>query len=88
MIKPSNSNFWQSIINSVKSGWGKKKPALPKAKKINCRKVWELMDQYADLMVLGQDPRVLLPDVYQHLLACPKCKEELQALIRAIEADK
>lgn len=51
---------------------------------VGCDEVYELLDQYADLVARGEDPSVLLPTVHHHLMLCRDCKEELEALLRIL----
>ena len=37
---------------------------------ITCEECFELMDQYADLLIDGTDPAKLMPLVTQHLKMC------------------
>ena len=53
---------------------------------VGCDEVYELLDQYADLVARGEDPSVLLPAVHHHLMICRDCKEELEALLRVLTA--
>ncbi len=53
----------------------------------DCGEVHRLLDQYAEFYLeQGEDARTLMPLVQQHLELCPDCKEELDALLRALEA--
>lgn len=53
---------------------------------IDCDKAFELMHQYADLVDSGQDAGALLPAVKKHIEHCKDCREELEALLRAIQS--
>jgi hypothetical protein len=53
---------------------------------IDCEQAFELMHQYADLIDSGQDADALLPAVRRHMEICADCREELEALLRAIHA--
>lgn len=41
----------------------------------------------ADLVAEGADPRELLPAVEEHLMCCPDCREEYNALLTIIRAE-
>ena len=51
---------------------------------IDCDQAFELMHQYADMVESGQDATSLLPEVHRHIEICKDCREELEALLRAI----
>lgn len=51
---------------------------------IDCSQAFDLMHQYADLIDSGQDAASLLPEVRRHIEICKDCREELEALLRAI----
>lgn len=53
---------------------------------IDCGQAFELMHQYADLVDSGQDAAALLPTVHKHIEICKDCRQELEALLRAIHA--
>lgn len=51
---------------------------------IGCAEVYELLDQYAEMVASGKDTASLLPLVHHHLSMCRDCREELEALLKAI----
>lgn len=53
---------------------------------LSCDEVFELIDQYAEMELRGEDAARLLPLVKEHLDKCKDCHEEYEALARAIEA--
>jgi len=53
---------------------------------IPCDEVFELLDQYAELVARHEDAAGLLPLVKDHLDRCSNCREEYEALARIIEA--
>ena len=55
---------------------------------IGCDEAFQLLDQYAEIIARGDDPAVLLPVVRHHLSMCRDCREELEALLRALEAGR
>lgn len=52
----------------------------------SCDDVYRLMDEYAEAVRSGRDVRYLLPLVHHHLQMCSDCRQELEALLRALEA--
>ena len=51
---------------------------------IACEEVYRLLDEYADLLVRGEDPARVYPQVEHHLKMCLDCREELEALLEAL----
>jgi hypothetical protein len=51
----------------------------------DCGEVYQLLDQYADMVNNGEDATQLMPLVKHHLEMCPDCREEYDALMRVIE---
>lgn len=52
---------------------------------LTCGETFDLLDQYAEMVVNGDDPTQLMPLVKQHLDICPDCREELEALLRVLQ---
>lgn len=52
---------------------------------ITCEECFELMDQYADLILDGTDPAEIMPLVTQHLEMCNCCTGELEAIVLMIQ---
>jgi hypothetical protein len=52
---------------------------------IDCGQAFELMHRYAELVEQGKDGSALLPLVKRHIDLCGDCREELKALLRAIQ---
>ena len=48
---------------------------------INCLECFNLLDQYADLLLEGANPDEILPAVRQHLHHCPACTQEFETLM-------
>jgi hypothetical protein len=51
-----------------------------------CEEAYRLLDEYADMLLRGEDPEVLLPQVKHHLEMCMDCKEEFEMLLAALRA--
>jgi deoxycytidylate deaminase len=54
---------------------------------VDCGKVFDHLDVYAELVAHGEDPGELLPLVKQHLEICHCCHQELEALVQILERD-
>jgi hypothetical protein len=52
---------------------------------ITCEECFEVMDQYADLILDGTDPAEIMPLVTQHLKMCQCCTGELEAMVMMIQ---
>jgi hypothetical protein len=52
----------------------------------SCDETHRLLDQYAEMVLRGEDVMSLLPQVHYHLEMCSDCREELEALKRILEA--
>ena len=51
---------------------------------IACDKAYRLLDQYADMLMRGEDVAALMPRVKHHLEMCMDCREEVEVLIKAL----
>jgi hypothetical protein len=52
----------------------------PPGPEVSCEKCFELLDQYVELELAGEDPAARLPRVRNHLLGCPACEEDHESL--------
>ena len=52
---------------------------------ISCLECWNLLDQYADLIIDGTHPDQIMPAVRQHLNNCPTCTDEFETLMLMIQ---
>jgi hypothetical protein len=52
-------------------------PAEPE---VSCDECFELLDQYVDLELAGEDADAGLPGMHAHLQGCPACHEDHQSL--------
>ena len=51
----------------------------------SCEDVYNILDQYTELVYRGEDSAELMPLVEHHIEICPDCKEEFEALLRILE---
>lgn len=51
----------------------------------DCAQVEQLMAEYTEMASRGEDTTALLPLVKYHLQLCLDCREEYEALLRALE---
>jgi anti-sigma factor RsiW len=52
----------------------------PAGPEVSCEECFELLDQYVDLELAGEDADALLPGMRAHLQGCPACHEDHQSL--------
>ena len=52
----------------------------PDGPEVTCDQCFELLDQYVDLEVAGEDPDAQLPGMRAHLEGCPACHEDHESL--------
>lgn len=52
----------------------------------SCDEVLALLDQFAEMVVRGEDAARLMPLVQHHLEMCGDCREEFEALLRILQA--
>jgi hypothetical protein len=64
------------------------KLALTEEKEISCDNVHEILDQFTEMELRGEDVAHLMPLVQRHLELCPDCGEEHEALVQALEFEK
>jgi hypothetical protein len=52
----------------------------PEGPEVSCDACFELLDQYVDLELAGDDPDARLPGMRAHLEGCPACREDHESL--------
>ena len=55
---------------------------------MDCEEVYELLDQFVEAKVRGEDISEAMPLILRHLDLCRDCLEEYEALLRVIEAEE
>lgn len=60
--------------------------AMTREEEVGCESVYEIMDEYAELVQSGKDVKSLMPKVDHHLSMCSGCCEEFEILRSIIEA--
>ena len=51
---------------------------------IACQEAYRLLDQYADMVLRGDDAAAMMPQLQHHLEMCMDCREEFEALLDAL----
>jgi predicted transcriptional regulator len=52
----------------------------------SCDDVYQILDQYTELVYQGENTQELMPLVEHHIEICPDCREEFEALLRILQA--
>jgi hypothetical protein len=52
----------------------------PATSEVGCDECFELIDQYVDLELAGDDAAARFPRVYAHFQGCPVCLDEYEGL--------
>jgi hypothetical protein len=52
----------------------------PAGPEVTCEECFELLDQYVDLEIAGEDADAHLPGVAAHFEGCPACHEDHESL--------
>ena len=52
-----------------------------------CEEVFEVIDQYAELIVNGDTPEKVMPLVQHHLVMCGHCREEFEMLLDMLKVE-
>ncbi len=60
--------------------------AITHEKEMDCDEVFVVIDEFVELVTLGEDLSELMPLVQLHLQLCPACYEEFEALLRMVQA--
>jgi hypothetical protein len=64
------------------------KLVLTDENEISCDDVHELLDEFTELKISGEDVKNLMPLVHQHLQLCADCLEEHDLLLQALEIEQ
>jgi len=52
----------------------------------DCEQVHQLLDQFAEAVQRGEDGAAWMPLIRAHLERCTDCRQEFEALLRALQA--
>ena len=52
----------------------------PEDPEVTCEECFELLDEYVDLELAGEDAAAKLPRLRAHLEGCPACREDHESL--------
>ena len=77
--KTNSSAMMENLLNKL---------VMTEDQEISCDDVHELIDQFTEMEMRGEDVARLMPLVQKHLDLCPDCREEHEALLEAFEFEK
>ena len=60
----------------------------PSAPELGCDECFDVLDEYVELELHGQDADVAVPGMRAHLEGCPACREEHESLRALLAADE
>jgi hypothetical protein len=52
----------------------------PSGPEVSCEQCFELLDEYVELELAGEDADRRLPGLSEHLQGCPACREDHESL--------
>jgi hypothetical protein len=58
----------------------------PGEPEVTCEQCFELLDEYVELEVRGDDVEEQLPGMRAHLAGCPACHEDHESLLAFVRA--
>lgn len=76
-VEPMTEPTWQDLLKSALNA---------EEDEIDCQECYELLDEYADLMLEGAAPCKVMHVVKQHLDNCPDCASVFDCLISILGA--
>ena len=60
----------------------------PGGPEVSCEECFELLDQYVDLELAGEDADARLPGMRAHLQGCPACSEDHESLRQLVAREE
>jgi anti-sigma factor RsiW len=67
-------------MNEPRTDRGLERLLGPRGREVTCEECFELLDQYVDLEIAGEDADARLPGMRAHLEGCPACREDHASL--------
>ena len=59
--------------------------AMTRQEEIACDECFNELDRFVEQIIQGKEPSEVMPMVQDHLNRCGNCREEFEALLRALE---
>jgi hypothetical protein len=60
----------------------------PAAPEVTCEECFELLDEYVELELAGEDADRRLPGLREHLQGCPACNEDHESLRDFVQLER
>jgi hypothetical protein len=60
----------------------------PGEPEVTCEECFELLDEYVETEVAGEDADVRLPGMRAHLHGCPACREDHESLLAFVRSGR
>ncbi len=60
----------------------------PTGYEVGCDECFELLDQYVELEIHGEDADERIPGLRNHLDGCPACREEHDSLLALVSSEQ
>lgn len=62
--------------------------AATREEEVDCDAAFERLHEYAEMVVRGEDVSKIVPAIHRHIKMCKDCREEFEALLRAIKTKR
>ena len=60
----------------------------PAGEEVSCDRCFELLDEYVELELAGEDADGRLPGLSAHLEGCPACREDHESLYALVSSER
>ena len=60
----------------------------PTGPEVSCERCFDLLDEYVELELAGEDADARIPGLGTHLAGCPACREEHESLRALVLSDR
>ena len=60
----------------------------PSGAEVSCEECFEVLDEYVDLELAGEDADRRLPGLREHLRGCPACREDHESLREFVRLER
>lgn len=80
--EPSPLNRKQALVKGLTQAL-----EMTEEKELACGEVFEVIDQYAEALIRGDNVQDLEPLVHHHLQMCHECQQEFEMLLEMMRAE-
>jgi hypothetical protein len=60
----------------------------PRGPELSCEMCFEMLDEYVDRSLAGEDAEAAVPGMSAHLVGCPACREDHDALLALVAEER